>query len=54
MTVSEVLHEYEWRRPHQPTDYAGGMTEADLDEIRADSADLHEHLRAKRDGIKTS
>lgn len=50
MTVSEIVHEYEWRRPHQPTDYAGGMTEADIENIREESAALRKKLRAKRNG----
>ena len=48
MTLSEILHEYEWRRPHMPTDYAGGMTEHDIETIKAESAELRQLVRAKR------
>jgi hypothetical protein len=50
MTVSEILHEFEWKRPHQKTDYAGGMSEHELDAIKADSAALRAEMEAKKHG----
>jgi len=50
MTISELVHEYESRRPHMKTDYAGGMTEAELEAIQSDSAALRAKVRAKRNG----
>lgn len=34
MTLSEILHYHEWKRPSSQSDYAGGLTEGDLDEIK--------------------
>lgn len=39
MTVSEIAHEYEWNRPTQKTDYAGGMTQGEVDELAHDIAE---------------
>lgn len=46
MTVSELLLE-SMSRDNGNT-YAGGMTEGDIDEIKAQSAALREKVRAKR------
>tara|TARA_B100000519_G_scaffold193018_1_gene195070 strand:- start:5896 stop:6051 length:156 start_codon:yes stop_codon:yes gene_type:complete len=50
MTVSEIAHEYEWRRPHMATDYAGGMTEGEIEAIKDESAALRARIEAKRNG----
>jgi hypothetical protein len=54
MTISEILHEHEWKRPHQKTDYAGGMTEADIDSIKSDSAALRADMEAKKNVTATT
>lgn len=54
MTVSEIVHEHEWRRPLAKTDYAGGMTEEDIESIKADSAKLREKLRSARENGKST
>ena len=50
MTISEILHEYEWKRPRQKTDYAGGMSEDELDAIKSESAALRGEMEAKQNG----
>lgn len=54
MTVSEILHEYEWRRPSQKGDYAGGMTVGEIEGIKEQSAKLRAKRKASRDGAKPS
>jgi hypothetical protein len=56
MTIAEVALEYEIRRETAPTDYAGGMTEGDIESIREESAALREQVRKRRqaqDGNQT-
>ncbi|BAQ67204.1 DNA polymerase alpha, subunit B [Rhodovulum sulfidophilum] len=45
------MHEFEWRRPAAKGDYAGGMTEGDLQAIEEESARLRAKVKAKRDAI---
>ena len=33
MTLGEFLAELEWRRPSQPGDYAGSLTQADVERL---------------------
>jgi hypothetical protein len=35
MTMYELLLEYEVKRPRQRSDYAGSLTQGDVDELRA-------------------
>jgi len=53
LTISEILYEYESRRPNMKGDYAGGMTEGELESIREESAALREHLRKIRNDTET-
>lgn len=45
MTMAEFIIEFETRRPHAPTDYANGMTEGDIESIKAGSAALRDMIR---------
>ena len=54
MTISEIAYEYEWRRPNAPTDYAGGMTEGDIEEMQDAGQKLREKIRkARENGTET-
>ena len=44
MTVSEIVCIWEAKRPAMKGDYAGGMTEGDIEQIRADAAAHREEL----------
>lgn len=50
MTVSEILTEYEMRRPANSGDYAGGMTEGDLRSIRSEAAELKAKMESRDSG----
>ena len=55
MTVSEFLFLFEIKRPTMEGDYAGGMTEGDIADIKAASKALKERLERKtRDGTSTA
>lgn len=48
MTVAEIAVYMEAKRGQSKGDYAGGMTEADLDEIRAADAELRKKVEKAR------
>lgn len=54
----EFLLEAEWRRPHDPkADYAGGMTESDILEVRKESDALRAKIaerEAKKNGTASA
>lgn len=54
MTVHELVLEFETRRPHAPTDYAGGMTEGDIEAIKAEAAKARAEREAKRNGTEAA
>lgn len=54
MTVSEIAYEFEWRRPQQKSDYAGGMTEGEIESIREESAKLRAWKKAQMNGAAPS
>lgn len=54
MTVYELVLEFEMRRPHAPTDYAGGMTEGDIESIKAEAAKARAIREAKENGAEAA
>ncbi len=54
MTMAEFILEFETRRPHAPTDYAGGLTEGDLEAIKEEAAKARAEREAKRNGLEAA
>lgn len=48
MTIAEIAVYFEAKRGSQKGDYAGGMTEGDLEEISAEAQALRQKIRKAR------
>lgn len=54
MSMYEFILEFETRRPHAKTDYAGGMTEGDIEAIKAEAAKARAKREAKKNGSEAA